>query len=117
MYDLLNYPLALFPLSFLTLWLTTRLGASIRRGRQMDQQVREDFGTVLATTLTLSGLIIGFSFSMAINRYEQRKNYEEAEANAIGTEYVRAGLLAPEDAVKVQALLTAYLSQRILFYT
>ena len=33
----------------------------------------------------LLGLIIGFSFSMAISRVDQRKNYEEAEANAIGT--------------------------------
>jgi len=30
---------------------------------------------------------------MALNRYDQRKNYEEEEANAIGTEYLRASLL------------------------
>lgn len=30
---------------------------------------------------------------MAVTRYDQRKNYEEDEANAIGTEYVRADLL------------------------
>ena len=40
-----------------------------------------------AATLTLLGLIIGFSFSMAIGRYDLRRTYEEAEANAIGTEY------------------------------
>jgi hypothetical protein len=43
--------------------------------------------------LTLLALIIGFSFSMAVSRYDQRKSYEEAEANAIGTEYARADLL------------------------
>ena len=53
---------------------------------------------VETATLTLLGLIIGFSFSMAITRYDLRKNYEEAEANAIGTEYVRAGLLPAADA-------------------
>ncbi len=53
---------------------------------------------------------------MAINRYDQRKNYEEAEANAIGTEYVRADLLPAADAAKVSALLRKYLDQRILFY-
>ena len=42
---------------------------------------------------------------MAISRYDQRKNYEEAEANAIGTEYVRADLLPGPDAAKVRALL------------
>ena len=35
---------------------------------------------------------------MAISCYQQRKNYEEAEANAIGTEYVRADLLPTADA-------------------
>ncbi len=53
---------------------------------------------------------------MAISRYDQRKNYEEAEANAIGTEYVRADLLPDPDAAKVRALLKNYLAQRILFY-
>jgi hypothetical protein len=67
--------------------------------------------------LTMLGLLIGFSFSMAVGRYDLRKNKEEAEANAIGTEYVRADLLADADAAKVLALLRTYLDQRILFYT
>jgi hypothetical protein len=71
---------------------------------------------MLSATLTLLGLLIGFSFSMAISRYDQRKNYEEAEANAIGTEYVRADLLPTVDAAKVRALLRSYIDQRILFY-
>jgi hypothetical protein len=53
---------------------------------------------------------------MAISRYDQRKNYEEAEANAIGTEYVRLDLLPPEDATKLRPLLASYLEQRITFY-
>jgi hypothetical protein len=56
----------------------------------MESEEREDFGVLLTATLTLLGLIIGFTFSMAISRYDQRKNYEEEEANAIGTEYLRA---------------------------
>src|SRR5262249_34825848 len=54
---------------------------------------RDEFMFLLGGTLTLLGLIIGFTFSMAVSRYDQRKNYEEEEANAIGTEYVRADLL------------------------
>jgi hypothetical protein len=53
---------------------------------------------------------------MATSRYDQRKNYEEAEANAIGTEYVRAELLPDAEVVRVRDLLTKYLNQRILFY-
>jgi NADH:ubiquinone oxidoreductase subunit 6 (subunit J) len=115
MSDATEYPLLVFAVSFVVLWLSSRTGTRIRRGN-LDQGVREDFGVILAATLTLLGLIIGFSFSMATNRYDQRKNLEEAEANAIGTEYVRADLLPPGDAAKVRALIKNYLDQRILFY-
>ena len=53
---------------------------------------------------------------MATNRYDQRKNFEEAEANAIGTEYLRADFLPPADAARVRALLSDYTKQRILFF-
>ena len=75
-----------------------------------------DFDIVLTATLTLLALIIGFSFSMAVSRYDQRKNYEEAEANAIGTEYARADLLPADARLNVRELLTGYLRQRIQFY-
>ena len=74
------------------------------------------FGITLPAALTLLGLIIGFSFSLAVSRYDQRKNYEEDEANTIGTEYVRADLLPAADAARVRELLIAYTEQRILFY-
>ena len=77
----------------------------------------EDIGVILAATLTLLALIIGFSFSMATNRYDQRKNFEEGEANAIGTAVLRADLLPPSDAAKLRKLLRLYLDQRIQFYT
>jgi len=118
MNDITHYPLLIFTLSFIALWLSARIGASLlRRQRKLDEEIREDFGIILPATLTLLGLIIGFSFSMAIGRYDQRKNYEEAEANAIGTEYVRANLLPAADAEKVRALLRSYLEQRVLFYS
>ena len=79
------------------------------RRRPVRQDAREDLDIVEAAILTLLALIIGFTFSMAVTRYDQRKNYEEAEANAIGTEYVRADLLPTEDAVSVRELLRRYL--------
>jgi hypothetical protein len=111
-----EYPLLVFVISFFALWLATRIGTRLKR-QNLEQEVREDFGVILAATLTLLGLIIGFSFSMATSRYDQRKNLEEAEANAIGTEYVRADLLPLADAAKVRALIRNYLDQRVLFYT
>jgi hypothetical protein len=112
-----DLPLLVFVFSFFVLWLSAWIGASfLRRKQPLEGGVREDFSVVLGATLTLLGLIIGFTFSMAVNRYDQRKNFEEAEANAIGTEYVRAGLLPAADTAKVRALLLSYLDQRVLFY-
>ena len=54
---------------------------------------------------------------MATSRYDLRKTYEEAEANAIGTEYVRLDFLPPARAEDARGLLRAYLDQRIAFYT
>lgn len=118
MTQLTRMPLLVLALSFALLWASAWFGASVlRRRRQLEENSREDFGVVLAATLTLLGLILGFSFSMAISRYDQRKNLEEAEANAIGTEYLRAGLLPAADAAKVRSLLKDYLEQRIQFYS
>src|SRR5208283_5132828 len=118
MNDVTTYPLLLvFPLSFAVLWLAARIGVALRKRRTDDtEDFSQDFGIVLGATLTLLGLVIGFTFSMAINRYDQRKNYEVAEANAISTEYIRAGLLPDEDAALVRKLLVSYLDQRVLFY-
>jgi hypothetical protein len=82
----------------------------------MDETTRKDFGTILPAALTLLALIIGFSFSMASGRYDLRKTLEEAEANAIGTEYVRADLMPAAQAAQIRELLAKYTRQRILFY-
>src|SRR2546421_6801053 len=115
---LMNFPLLVFALSFVVLLLAALFGDTIRTKVQaLKGEEQDDFDVILSATLTLLALIIGFSFSMAINRYDQRKNYEEAEANAIGTEYLRADLLPAADAAKVRTLLKSYLDQRVLFYT
>ena len=118
MQRLSDFPKALFFISYAVLWLSTKIGASLRKWwGWREQREGDDFNVVLTATLTLLGLIIGFSFSMAIGRYDQRKNYEAIEANVIGTEYDRAGLLESTDAERTQDLLKKYLAQRILFYT
>lgn len=116
MNGLLDLPAVLFVFLFGGLWLATEAGALLsRRLRPIPENERDDYNIILTSTLTLLGLIIGFSFSMAISRYDLRKNYEEVEANAIGTEYNRTDLLGP-DAEKLQPLLKEYLRQRIAFY-
>jgi hypothetical protein len=99
------------------LCLATWAGAVVfRRRRVLDARLRSDYTAVAGAILTLLGLIIGFTFSMAVSRYDLRKTYEEAEANAIGTEFVRADLLPGADGGQVRVLLTRYVDLRIKDY-
>ena len=117
MENLTHYPLLVFAVAFVALWLAAAAGSRLRRRYpSTGDEHNEHLGVVLGATLTLLALIIGFSFSMATNRYDQRKNFEEAEANAIGTEILRADLIPAADAANLRRLLGEYLGQRIQFY-
>jgi hypothetical protein len=117
MNHVLRFPILVLALSLVVLWLSVWIGVSIRkRRRSLEENEREDFGTIMSALLTLLGLIIGFSFSMAIYRYDQRKNLEATEASAISTEYARADFLPASDTARVRSLLRSYVDQRIAFY-
>jgi hypothetical protein len=116
MTDIVDYPVVVFAVSLVAMALAAQIGAALAKRGIVDTEATEYFGAIQAATLTLLGLVIGFTFSMAVSRYDQRKNYEEEEANAIGTEYLRADLLPEADAAKVRTALKAYLEQRIAWY-
>ncbi|NJD30605.1 MAG: DUF4239 domain-containing protein [Gammaproteobacteria bacterium] len=110
-------PLPAFIISFLLLSGTAWLGATrFPKLRAQAAALRQEFGVIQAATLTLLGLIIGFTFSMALDRYDQRKAFESAEASAIETAYRRAELLPDADAARVRKLILVYLDQRLAFY-
>jgi len=89
----------------------------LSRFRTKDTETSTDLGIIQTATLSLLALIIGFTFSMAIDRHDQRKVLEEGEANAIGTEFLRTDLLPPDVAIATKKLLLEYVDQRILFYS
>jgi len=111
-----DQPFLVLAVFLLLFWFSARVGASFQRLRPKPRDGREDFTFITGATLTLLGLIIAFCFSMAVNRYQQRKIYEKQEASAIGTEYLRADLLGTTDGAKVRALLKSYLGLRVLSY-
>lgn len=118
MFKLLDYPLVVLVVTFMVLVGALRFGTDVLgRNRKLLEHERSDFNMELGATLTLLSLIIGFSFAMATSRYDQRKDYEEEEANAIGTEYLRVELLPAADAARAKALLREYVDQRVLYYT
>jgi hypothetical protein len=111
------FPLVVFVVSLVAQWLAAYCGSLLRKViKPLNRDDYSDVDVVRTATMTLLALIIGFSFSMAVNRYDTRKTYEEAEANAIGTEYLRADLLPADDAAYLRDLLKKYLDLRIAFY-
>jgi hypothetical protein len=111
-----HYPVAIFAVALLVQGLGAYLGHAYKRGRPAVAAERATFNTILGATLTLLALIIGFTFSMSVNRYDGRKSFEAGEATAIGAEYLRADLLPPITTARVRALLAAYAQQRIEWY-
>jgi hypothetical protein len=115
--NITDVPLLLFAIALVGMWGSIRIGGSFStRLGTLREDVRKELDTVTASALTLLAFLIGFTSSMAIGRYNERKMFEEAEANAIRTEYFRADLMPVADGAKVRALLRDYLEQRIRFY-
>jgi hypothetical protein len=65
---------------------------------------KKDSGSVPAAVLTLLGLLLGFSFAMAVSRYEARRDLVVQEANSIDKTARRAQLLPEPQAANVERL-------------
>ena len=113
---LLDYPPLIFILSAALLWLSLWFGDKLRRRAGLEDGPKDDLEFVRGATVTLLGLIVGFSFSMAVQRYDSRKTLEEGEANAIGTAYVRADFLAEAETAAARRLMKDYAGSRMVWY-
>jgi hypothetical protein len=73
----------------------------------------EDEGQVLSTALLVLALLLGFTFSMALGRYDERRQLVVQEANDIGTAWLRAGLVPTPLGPTLQAALADYAQVRM----
>src|SRR5438270_5272516 len=87
-----------------------RLG-KYRRSRH-EQEKQAPVGTMVGATLCLLALILAFTFGLAAARFDARRQVLLDEANAIGTTYLRAGIL-PERGEQIRALLRDYVAARL----
>jgi hypothetical protein len=87
-----------------------RLGR-YRRNRH-EQEKETPVGTMVGATLGLLAFILAFTFGLAAARFDTRRQVLLDEANAIGTTYLRAGML-PERREEIRALLRNYVDTRL----
>lgn len=88
-----------------------RLGCKGAASR--DEKYRAHINTLLGSVLGLMGLMLGFTFSMALNRYDGRSDALVAEANAIGTAYLRAQLLPEAVRAPARDLIARHVELRL----
>lgn len=72
---------------------------------------------VLPTTiLGLLALLLGFTFSMSIARFDTRSELVVKEANAIGTAYLRSDIFPAEQGNRYKELLKEYTEHRLTYF-
>ncbi len=90
-------------------------GFQIGRRRPGDRTTEAPARIVQGSAFTLLGLLLGFSFVLALGRFDARREAFVREANAIGTTYLRSYLLEPAPAAAMHDDLRDYVRQRIAF--
>jgi hypothetical protein len=68
---------------------------------------------ILSSVLGLLALLLGFTFSLAVDRYDARRVLVLTEANAIGTAYLRAQLLPEPHRARLSDVLVRYTDNRV----
>jgi hypothetical protein len=87
----------------------TLLGFAAGRYLRVHSDVlREPFGVLQGALLGVVALVLAFGLSLAVGRYEDRRAATVAEANAIGTTYLRAQLIAEPERSRSLELLRRY---------
>jgi hypothetical protein len=91
-----------------------RIGAHVgERVRQAGGQNQYGLHGLDNAALGLLALMIGFTFAIALNRFDARRNGLLDEANAIGTAWLRAGMLPAPYGPEARDLLTDYTRIRL----
>jgi hypothetical protein len=91
--------------------------AGHRIGRRLykvgDAAHRRQIGAVQAAVLGLLALLLGFTFSMAADRYDHRRELVLQHADTVRTAWLRGGLLPDAHREPVRDLLRGYLDIQV----
>jgi hypothetical protein len=90
-----------------------RLHTRLLEARSDGEHASSDEGFILSGVLGLLALLMGFSFSMALNRLEDRRDLMLTETSAVGYLAMLAESLPPERAGPLKVDLRAYAEARL----
>lgn len=108
---------------FVSMLLASLAGYGIRRlerrfadpRKEKPEHSQESY--LIGGMIGLMALLLAFSFSIALERFDERRHLVVQEANAIGTAYLRSQLLDEPHRSRLSGLLVAYTDNRIRLAT
>jgi len=105
---------ALFIFILLVVLFSVEFGYRLGKYRRSHHETEKEapLGTMVGAELALLAFILAFTFGLAAARFATRRQVLLDEANAIGTTYLRAGML-PERGEEVRRLLREYVGARL----
>ena len=114
MYDINSF--FLVTILFMAILLFYELGFRIGKYKQQatDKEIKEQTSAIQAGILGLLALLLGFTFNMALQRFDNRSQAEIKEANAIGTAMLHTKLLPAPFDTSAAALMEEYIDLRLL---
>ena len=105
----------LFPLGFLLILTCCDIG--FRLGRNFAKQeivgVKESAAVTLGAVLGFLAFMLAFTFNTSANRFQERRDVVIEDANAIGTTYLRAKMVAEPEGSEIRKLLREYVDNRV----
>jgi hypothetical protein len=115
---LVDHPTWLFFTVFLLLVLASEVGFWLRSRRRMpiDDQEHERLTGAAQSMAVLLSLLLGFTFPMAVQRYDLRKNLMVEEADAIATASLRSQTLPEPERTRIHELFVQYVDIRLDFF-
>lgn len=115
-FDYIPVPL-LFVVTVLLVMISLEAGYHLghRSRRKSEDEKESPVGALAGSVLGLVAFMMAFTFGIVSDRYDARKALVRAEANSIGTTWLRADFLPQPDRERAKALLKEYVEDRLAF--
>ncbi|MCR5877245.1 hypothetical protein [Phenylobacterium sp. J367] len=98
-------------------WAADRIRPRLPTHSAAAEKMRDQEGFMVGSVLGLLALLLGFTFALAVDRFDARRALVLEEADTIGTAYLRAQLLPEPHRAQMSRLLVAYTDNRLVLAT
>lgn len=115
---MLNNVVDNLPIWVIGVLLLSLIGAATAFGARMRARIdlKSDSFPATSASVTLLALLIGFTFSVALNRYDTRRALVVEEAGAVTMVWERVRLEPDDVRNRMQPLVQAYVDQRLTYF-